>query len=274
MDCLDYSLPTIKIPGAVAAECGPHPLLGRDSGQPRPNADRALHAYDAIATAGPTCRVNLSPVANMFLLPGAEKALSIPSAVRDRILDSLRHSSHPTNLEPVADHVFGLLRECSHRNFVRCAASNTTVETQRMMVSLGVAIVIGGIFLFSLRPLAPFTGANSRYYNSLVYWPAWFVGSCLISSGLSGSCVLLVPFASRQPLAWERSNDTANTSTGHPGRTSAVLRAVSRLAICDRRIRVEDVHLMRLHRRMALQSVIASAALASALCLVMLLVTR
>ncbi|KAJ4291226.1 hypothetical protein N0V88_006226 [Collariella sp. IMI 366227] len=59
----------------------------------------------------------------------SEAELNIPPSLRTRALSALAQNSSPTALKPVADHVYALLKNCSHRNFVRLGVGNGTFET-------------------------------------------------------------------------------------------------------------------------------------------------
>ncbi|KAK7456800.1 hypothetical protein Landi51_02076 [Colletotrichum acutatum] len=203
-------------------------------------------------------RIELNAVVNTFLVPGAEKELNIPPALRDTALLNLQHSSDPIHLKPIADHVYGLLKNCSHRNFVRLGVSNGTFETLCMATSVGIALTIGGFLCVLLKAFVPFMGANSRW-NAFAPWPMWFVGMSLIFSGLRGSCFFLLLFTRRQPLPWERFDDSASLLSQRSG----LMKFVSRMMIFDRKIRVKDVHLRRLQHKIVLQAMVGGAIFAS-----------
>jgi len=208
------------------------------------------------ATSGP--RSELNAVIETFLLPGSEKELNIPPSIRNRALIELQSSSDPAHLRPVADHVYGLLRNCSHRNFVRLGVSNGTFETVCVATSLGIVLTLAGFLTVLLRAFVPFAGAHARW-NAFASWPLWWLGVSLVLSGLRGSCFFLLLFSRRQPLPWERFDDSASALSQRSG----IVKLLSRLMIFDRKFKVQDAHLRRLQRKIVVQSLIGGAVFAS-----------
>ncbi|KAK3935334.1 hypothetical protein QBC46DRAFT_367658 [Diplogelasinospora grovesii] len=226
------------------------------------------------STKGPTLQImNLDPkqtprrsevntVVELFLVPGSEKELNIPPAIRRAALSALEVTSHPDALRPVADHVYGLLRNCSHRNFVRLGVGNGTFETVCVATVLGIGNMLGGFLLVLCRAFVPFRGAHTRW-DAFAAWPLWWLGLSLILSGLRGSCFFLLLFSRRQALPWERFDD--DSASGHSTTPSyGIWTAIKRLMIFDRRLRVDEVHLRRLQRKIVLQSLTGGAIFASA----------
>ncbi len=199
-------------------------------------------------------RAELSAVIKTFLKPGAEKELNIPSSMRDAALAELQNSTDPAHLRPIADHVYLLLRNCSHRNFVRLGVSNGTFETLCVATTLGIVLTIAGVLCVLLRAFTPHIGAHSRF-DVFAAWPMWWLGLSLILSGMRGSCFFLLLFTRRQPLPWERFDDSASIISQRSG----IVRAISRLMIFDRKLRVKDAHLRRLQHRIVLQSLVFGA---------------
>jgi len=211
------------------------------------------------AARGP--RAELDAVINMFLMPGSEKELNIPPMLREQALHNLRTSCNPIHLKPVADHVYLLLRNCSHRNFVRLGVSNGTFETVCVATGLGIVLTVTGFLTMLLLALTPHIGARSRWV-SFAPWPMWWLGMSLILSGLRGSCFFLLLFSRRQPLPWERFDDSASVMTSRIKR-NPIIKVLSRLMIFDRKFKVKDVHLRRLQYKIVLQSLIMGAVFAS-----------
>ncbi|KAK6854678.1 hypothetical protein PG995_009771 [Apiospora arundinis] len=206
-------------------------------------------------------RAELSAVIQTFLLPGARSELNIPPTMREQAVQALRTSSDPACLRPVADHVYGLLRNCSHRNFVRLGVSNGTFETVCMATSMGIVLTLAGILTALLLAFTPREHAHSRA-DVLAAWPLWWVGISLILSGLRGSCFFLLLFSRRQPLPWERYDDDPAVLSDH-ARKSPLMKFVSRMMIFDRKWKVQDQHLRNLQRKIVTQSLIGGAILAS-----------
>jgi len=207
----------------------------------------------------PVGRSELDTVIDLFLLPGSEKELNIPPSLRQQAIADLHVSSHPAALKPVADHIYGLLRNCSHRNFVRLGVGNGTFETICVATMLGIVCTIAGFIVIFSRGFAPYRGAHSRW-EVFAAWPLWWLGLSLILSGLRGSCFFLLLFSRRQPLPWERFDDTKNSE---PSKW-LILRLLSRLMIFDRKMRVKEKHLRRLQQKIVAQSLLGGALFATA----------
>ena len=109
----------------------------------------------------------------------------------------------------------------------------------------------------------------------------------LVLSGLRGSCFFLLLFSRRQRLPWERFDDEGEgdgekRGSGERGRSRGGLRenkrvggrgfslwrAVKRLMIFDRRIRVQERHLRRLQRKIVVQS-LAGGGVFATLCVLL-----
>jgi hypothetical protein len=178
--------------------------------------------------------------------------------MRQAAMTALQTSSDPIHLKPVADHAYQLLRNCSHRNFVRLGVSNGTIETICVATGLGIALTAAGFLCLLLRAFVPFRGAHSQF-EAFAAWPMWWLGMSLILSGLRGSCFFLLLFSRRQPLPWERFDDSASMLSQRSG----IMKAISRLMIFDRKFRVNDVHLRRLQRKIVIQSLVGGAVFAN-----------
>lgn len=299
--CAPFSLPTPPGPTKGQKPAGTLNILTSSApnvggGQPNP-----LH--------------DLSTITSLFLLPSSPKELNIPPALRDQALAALARSSTGAAaadpvaaLRPVADHVYSLLRNCSHRNFVRLGVGNGTFETVCVATVLGWANLLAGFLLVLCRGLAApgGRGAHSRW-EAWAAWPLWWLGMSLVLSGLRGSCFFLLLFGRRQPLPWERFDDDDDGSAAHgsqdadgegaEGKDGAsrrrgkregagrgaglsankrvggrfnLRRAVGRLMIFDRRIRVKERHLRRLQRKIVLQS-LAGGGVFATLCVLLFL---
>ncbi|KAF3352361.1 hypothetical protein VdG1_09048 [Verticillium dahliae VDG1] len=176
------------------------------------------------------------------------------SADPEIALEALKTSPAPVHLAPIAGHVYDLLRTCSHPNFLRLGVANGTLETVCVATSLGIALTLAGLLFTLLRAFVPFPGAHTRLVL-LASWFFWFLGLSFILSGLRGSCFFLLLFSRRQPLPWERFDDSASLSSVRSG----VARVLGRLMIFDRKLRVGDVNLRRLQRKIVLQSLAGGA---------------
>ncbi|CAK7273456.1 hypothetical protein SEPCBS57363_005662 [Sporothrix epigloea] len=240
----DVCKPTFDLPNTPVSKRSP------------PSSDHKAGVTSTLNLVDPSSgrRAELNAVIKTFLKPGAEKELNISPTMRDTALNELQHSTDPAHLKPIADHIFLLLRNCSHRNFVRLGVSNGTFETLCVATGLGIALTIAGVLCVLLRAFTPHIGAHSCF-DVFAAWPMWWLGLSLILSGLRGSCFFLLLFTRRQPLPWERFDDSASIISQRSG----IVRALSRLMIFDRKLRVKDAHLRQLQHRIVIQSLVFGA---------------
>lgn len=215
--------------------------------------------------ADPDYRGEVAAIISLFLAPGADKELNIPPMMREQALNKLQLSTDPEHLRPIADHVYLLLRNCSHRNFIRLGVSNGTYETVCVATGLGIVLTIAGFLYMLTRSLAPHIGTHSQW-DAFGAWPMWWLGITLILSGLRGSCFFLLLFTRRQPLPWERFDDSASMVS----QKSAIVKTLSRLMIFDRKFRVKDASLRQLQHKIVIQSMIGGAVFATIFTLVFL----
>jgi hypothetical protein len=216
-----------------------------------PCAPEAPKAGNQFASKASTFRQELASVSALFLCPGGQKELNIPSIMRKLALKNIAISPDPAHLEPVAAHVYMLLKSCSHRNFVRLGVSNGTFETVCMATGLGIILTCAGFLaMFLLAFASPKIHRGSRWHG-LAGIPFWFIGISLIMSGLRGSCFFLLLFSRRQPLPWERFEDDASVQS----RNTGIMKFAKRLMILDRKVKVRDINLRNLQRKIVLQSV-------------------
>ncbi|KAK4206741.1 hypothetical protein QBC37DRAFT_116402 [Rhypophila decipiens] len=214
-------------------------------------------------TTGAVARTELDTIVELFLSPGGTKELNIPPIMRQQAIADLQNSTHPAALKPVADHVYGLLRNCSHRNLVRLGVSNDTFETICVATALGFVNLIAGFLVVLLRGFVPYRGAHSMF-EAFCAWPLWWLGMTLVLSGLRGSCFFLLLFSRRQALPWERFDDSGGKMSNQTG----FMKTLSRLMIFDRRLRVKEKHLRRLQQKIVLQSIAGGSIFACACVLV------
>ncbi|KAL2890859.1 regulator of g protein [Ceratocystis lukuohia] len=203
-------------------------------------------------------RAELNAVINLFLLPGADKELNIPPAMRDRALASLQHSTDPVHLAGIADHVYMLLRNCSHRNFIRKGMGNGTLETLCSSILLGVVLTALAFLVLFMRAFTPHRGAHSMF-EAFAPWPLWCFGMSFLLAGMRGSCFFLLMLSRRQALPWERFDDSASITSNK----SSLMKRVSRHMIFDRKLRVKDQGMRQLQQRIIVQSVLGGSIFAS-----------
>lgn len=199
-------------------------------------------------------RAELIAVVQTFIVDGSPKELNIPEGMRHQAIANLQTSSNPVYLKPIAEHVYQLLYNCSHRNFVRLGVSNGTIESICMATSLGIAMVLAGFLYMFLHAFYPFRGSHSRW-DAIAAFPLWWIGMSLILAGLRGSCFFLLLFSRRQLLPWERFDDDNSTKS----QSSRLLKRFSRLMIIDRKIKIKDEHLRKLQKKIVAQSLVGGA---------------
>lgn len=194
-------------------------------------------------------RAELDAAIATYLLPGSEKELNLSHPMRMAALTRLEHSSDPIHLQPIADHVFEIMRNCSHRNFVSLGVLTGTYETVCVGTMLGVLNILAAFALVFARAYGSGIGAHSRW-NVFYAFPLWQIGVTLMLVGQQGMCLIMLFLARRQTLPWERFEDKE-----HDGRKtkSAYRRFMDRTMAHDPNFRVEDVHLRRLQRMVLIQ---------------------
>ncbi|KAL5612007.1 hypothetical protein BROUX41_000430 [Berkeleyomyces rouxiae] len=212
------------------------------------------NTLNIIASSNRGARAELNAVINMFLLPGSEKELNIPPAMRDRALACLQHSTDPAQLAAIADHVYMLLRNCSHRNFIRLGMGNGTLETLCSSILLGVVSTAVGFLVLFMRAFTPYKGAHSMF-EAFAAWPLWAFGMSFLLAGMRGSCFFLLMLTRRQALPWERFDDSASITSNKSG----LMKRISRHMIFDRRLRVKDQGMRQLQQRIIVQSVLGGS---------------
>lgn len=210
----------------------------------RPSSSRATQAE---------LRAELDAAIARFLMPGAEKELNVSHSLRQRTLNNLQVSADPRHLRPVADHIYEVMRNCSHRNFMALGVVTGTYETICVGGMIGVLSVLCGFLLVLLRALYPHIGAHSRW-EVFYSFPLWGLGATLLCVSSQGMCFILLSLAKRQALPWEmfehedRDQMRVSTASG-PKRWWRRYRAfMNRTMAHGRNFKVEDKNLRRLQR--------------------------
>jgi hypothetical protein len=206
-------------------------------------------------------RTELESIRSLFLLPGSPKELNIPAPMRNKCLEAISKSTDASNLKPVADHCYLLLKSCSHRNFIRLGVSNGTFETVCMATGLGIVLTITGLLAMLLLAFASPSIHHGIRWRAIGIWPMWSIGVGLILSGLRGSCFFLLLFSRRQPLPWEKFEDDASFLSKRTG----LMSFFSKIMIFDRKLKVKDYNLRVLQRKIVMQSLFGGVIFASLL---------
>ncbi|KAG6355498.1 hypothetical protein INS49_003460 [Diaporthe citri] len=220
-------------------------------------------------------RAELDAAIATYLLAGAEKELNISHTLRQRALNNLQKSSDPRFIKPVADHIYEVMKNCSHRNFVSLGVSTGTYETICVGTVIGIVNMLAGFLLVLLRGLYPHIGAHSRW-EVFYSFPLWFLGTAVILVGTQGMCFILLSLSRRQALPWERFDDDGKAvQTTQPApRPSSWWRRyrafMNKTMAHDKNFKVEDKVLRRLQRTILLQC--WSGGLAAAFCGVLLFI--
>ncbi|KFY22236.1 hypothetical protein V493_06740 [Pseudogymnoascus sp. VKM F-4281 (FW-2241)] len=211
-------------------------------------------------------RDDLPKIVDLFLMPGSEKELNIPPGLRNSVLHALEHDDAPVRFRPIADHCYQLLKNCSHRNFVRLGVSNGTFETVCAATTFGGLLTVAGFILVFMRAFYPHQHAHVRW-EVLFSWPMWWLGVGLLLSGLRGSCFFMLLLSRRNHLPWEKqaieqqqqSNKSADSSM------SLLVKMYRRLSPFHNKVRIKDLALRDLQHRIVFQSVVAGAMFATAM---------
>jgi hypothetical protein len=177
--------------------------------------------------------------------------------MRTQALAGIANSDSPASLAPVADHVYYLLRNCSHRNFIRLGVKNGTFETLCMVTIVGILFNMLGLLTMLLIAFASPSIHHSSRWRGLASAPFWIIGCSFLLAGWRGSCFLLLLFSRRQELPWERLSDSGSIKTAGSGRWSLV-KFARKMMIFERKLRVKDNGLRQLQRKIVIQSVAGS----------------
>ncbi|KAJ0123787.1 hypothetical protein J7T55_012256 [Diaporthe amygdali] len=219
-------------------------------------------------------RAELDAAIATYLLAGAEKELNISHTLRQRALNNLQKSSDPRFIKPVADHIYEVMKNCSHRNFVSLGVSTGTYETICVGTVIGILNILAGFLLVLLRGLYPHIGAHSRW-EVFYSFPLWCVGTAVILVGTQGMCFIMLSLSRRQTLPWERFEDDGTAAPATPPASGTGWRSkyrafMNRTMAHDKNFKVEDKVLRRLQRMVLLQC--WSGGLAAAFCGVLLFI--
>lgn len=198
----------------------------------------------------------LQAMAAYFLTSESPRELNLPDRMRRDICDQILVSDSPETLAPIVNHVYFLLKNCSHRNFIRLGVKNGTFETLCMVTIVGITFIALGLLTMLLIAFASPAIHQSVRWRGLAAAPFWIIGFSFMFAGTRGSCFLLLLFTRRQELPWERiQNDEKATNSP---RLSALKRFFNKLMISERKIKVNDRGLRNLQHKIVLQSVIGA----------------
>ncbi|KFY29713.1 hypothetical protein V494_08521 [Pseudogymnoascus sp. VKM F-4513 (FW-928)] len=214
-------------------------------------------------------RADLPKVVDLFLMPGSEKELNIPPGMRNSVLQALEHDDAPDRFKPIADHCYQLLKNCSHRNFVRIGVSNGTFETVCAATTFGALLTLAGFVVVFILAFYPHQYAHSRW-EVLFSVPMWWFGTGLLLSGLRGSCFFMLLLSRRNHLPWEKQvieqQQQANVSPDN--NASTLVNIYRKLSPFKNKVRIKDLALRDLQHRIVFQSIVAGAIFATAMTLV------
>jgi hypothetical protein len=205
-------------------------------------------------------------VLEIYLLPGSQMELNIPPKMRNKALQSLAKDGSPANLRPIADHCFQLLKNCSHRNFVRIGVSNGTFKAVCAATAIGGLLTLGGFVFVLLRAFYPGRGEHVRW-EVFIAWPMWWFGMGLLMSSLRGSCFFMLLLSRRHQLPWEQRVVDNNSDKTKP----IVKRILNKLSPLEHKVRVKDLALRDLQHRIVIQSVVIGALFATAMTILFIL---
>ncbi|KIW14385.1 hypothetical protein PV08_07167 [Exophiala spinifera] len=245
-------------------------------------ADLATKTATTMSAYPYTRREEVSHVVARYLTEDSPRELNVPPSMRAQVLSAMaRGDLSPGPLRPVAEHVYYLLRNCSHRNFIRLGVKNGTFETLCMVTVVGVLFTALGLLTMLLVAFASPSVRRSSRWRGLASAPFWVVGFSFLFAGWRGSCFLLLLFSRRQELPWERLSDDGSTRTRRSSSSNnnntattwgrGLVRFAKKMMIFERKIRVKDRGLRKLQRKIVVQSVVG-AVLATAILEVVFLV--
>ncbi|ELR09481.1 hypothetical protein VC83_00603 [Pseudogymnoascus destructans] len=214
-------------------------------------------------------RADLPKVVDLFLMPGSEKELNIPPGMRNAVLLALEHDDGPARFRPIAEHCYQLLKNCSHRNFVRIGVSNGTFETVCAATTFGALLTLAGYILVLMRAYYPHQNAHARW-EVLFSWPMWWFGMGLLLSGLRGSCFFMLLLSRRNHLPWEKqvTKQQQQASSSADSNMSSLINMYKRLSPFENKVRIKDLALRDLQHRIVFQSVVVGTMFATAMTLV------
>ena len=238
-----------------------------------PEAADDTASLNSASTLLATYRAEIDGIVNEYLVPNSPKELNLPAGLRDKAIRALRTSTGPEHLRPVAAHCYVLLKSCSHRNFVRLGVGNGTFETLCIATSLGIVLTLAGFLYICLLAFATAPGHlhAAERWKGLGAFPLWWLGLSFIFSGLRGSCFFLLLLSRRQPLPWERFGEgSTSEATGQLESSWSIVRFMRKMMIFDLLLLVYVEVLIRLQRRIVVQSVAGGFVIAVLLCVLWL----
>lgn len=198
----------------------------------------------------------LQAMISYFLTSSSPKELNLPDRMRQDICSKLNTSDAPETLAPIVNHVYYLLKNCSHRNFIRLGVKNGTFETLCMVTIVGITFIALGFLAMLLIAFASPSIHHSLRWRGLAAAPFWIIGFSFMFAGTRGSCFLLLLFTRRQELPWERIQNDEHAA--HSPRVSALKRFFNKLMISERKLKVNDQGLRNLQHKIVLQSIAGS----------------
>ena len=133
-----------------------------------------------------------------FLTSRGTKELNLPSQLRTRAIRAARESTHPDVFEPVNEHIWDLLLNCSHPNFIRyitCNAHPPRIWCAYVAGSLMISLSL----LEALLCIVYGLGQAWRVFSL----PLFLIGSTAFVAARYGMCVVLYGLQHRQLQPWE-----------------------------------------------------------------------
>jgi len=163
-----------------------------------------------------TCRVvsiqpfreEISRIIAIYLAEGSPRELNLSSRDRTMVLLALSHTTHPSAMKDVRDHIEGLLRFQSHPNFIRWSICNGNKPRVVFAVCLGVFCILGGLLASLVITLV---GGNGMRPWRAIGAIGWMLGAATLFAALKGMCVVLHGRHRRHVRPWELWNDSQDT---------------------------------------------------------------
>jgi hypothetical protein len=219
---------------------------------------------EPLLNGDPDRETEIKNVISLYLADDAPYMLNISTTMRDACLEKLKHSIHPDVFRPIAQHCYGIMKGCSHRNFIRLGVNNGSMETLCIAMFLGIVGISAGVLAFCFLGFYPHMRSHSQGM-AFVPWPLWTFGITLVIAGIRGSCFFLLLFRRRQLLPWEALFISQEDLTP----SSWVMHHIKKIMIFDTKVKIKERGLRDLQLKIVFQSVAAALVISSVACLVL-----
>ena len=154
--------------------------------------------------------------------------------MQQQVCRQLRATTHPSSLDAVAQHVYDMMYECVHPNFIRYAICNANRPRTLFALGIGIFASCFGILLtilaFALHWHRP---------TRLIALPFIFLGIATLVANRNGSCIVLQATKRIQLRPYDLFDDELCASLDSVWQLEYAKRPLLR-RICDRQMWIED----------------------------------